>query len=85
MKGRETLSDLQAFLEKVIIQCFTAKYSLLMKRREAVPAMQIDLWNLFKSQEGYFRGKIIDFNSINISNQLQILLWFYCREIHNTR
>lgn len=58
MRGRETLDDIQHFLETVLIQCFTAKYTLLPKRREAVAPMDIDLWNLFKSQEDYFKGKI---------------------------
>lgn len=57
MRGRENLDDIQHFLETVLIQCFTVKYTLLPKRREAVAPMDIDLWNLFKSQEEYFKGK----------------------------
>lgn len=56
MKGRETLDDIQNFLESVIIRCFTSKYTLLPKRREAVAPMELDLWSLYKSQEEYFKG-----------------------------
>lgn len=57
MKGRETLFEIQQFLDTIIIQCFTSKYRLLPKRREAVAPTEIELWNLYKSQESYFRGK----------------------------
>lgn len=56
MKGRENLEDVQQFLEKVLVQCFTAKYALLLKRREAVPSNEHHFWNLYKSQEEYFKG-----------------------------
>lgn len=75
MRGRETLDDIQIFLESVIIRCFTSKYTLLPKRREAVPPMDLDLWNLYKSQEDYFKGKekdIYDFNEY--FNQLLFIL-----------
>lgn len=58
MKGRETLDDIQNFLETVIIRCFTSKYTLLPKKREALAPMEMDLWSLYKSQEEYFKGKI---------------------------
>lgn len=58
MRGRETLDDIQHFLETVLVQCFTVKYTLLPKRREAVAPMELDIWNLFKSQEEYFKGKL---------------------------
>lgn len=70
MKGRESLDDVQQFLESVIIRCFTSKYTLLPKRREAVLPMELDLWNLFKSQEEYFRGMTLD-----ITLALQIRLY----------
>lgn len=57
MKGRESLEDMQQFLDTVIIQSFTAKYALLPKRREAVPQADLHFWTLYKSQEEYFRGK----------------------------
>lgn len=57
MKGRETLDDIQHFLETVIIRCFTSKYTLLPKKREALAPMEMDLWSLYKSQEEYFKGK----------------------------
>lgn len=61
MKGRDTIHDIQDFLDRVIIKCFTVKYLLLPKRREAVPNGDIDVWNLYKSQEGYFPGKNTNF------------------------
>lgn len=75
MRGRETLDDIQIFLENVIIRCFTSKYTLLPKRREAVPPMDLDLWNLYKSQEDYFKGKKKDFYDFNeYFNQLLFIL-----------
>lgn len=69
MRGRESLDDIQNFLEMVIIRCFTSKYTLLPKRREAVAPGELDLWSLYKSQEEYFKGNIISkfiFNNFNI-------------------
>lgn len=56
MRGRENLEDIQQFLDNVIIKCFTLKYALLPKRREAIQPAELDLWNLYKSQEEYFKG-----------------------------
>lgn len=58
MKGREHLSDIQHFLETVIIKSFTEKYALLPKRREAVQKYELDVWNMYKQQEEYFKGKM---------------------------
>lgn len=57
MKGRENLEDVQQFLETVLVRCFTAKYALLPKRREAVPPNELHLWRLYQSQEEYFKGR----------------------------
>lgn len=59
MKGRESVYDIQAFLDTIVIPCFTAKYTLLPKRREAVRPIEVELWNLYKAQEVYFRGRFI--------------------------
>lgn len=56
MRGREILEDVQQFLDTVVIKCFTLKYTLLPKRREAITTTELDLWNLYKSQEDYFKG-----------------------------
>lgn len=56
LKQRATIDQIQQFLENIIIKSLTLKYSLLPKRREAVPPLEIDLWNLYKSQESYFKG-----------------------------
>lgn len=60
MRGRETIEDIQSFLDDVIVQCFTSKYALLPKRKEAVSTMEIELWNLYRRQESYFKGKNYD-------------------------
>lgn len=70
MKGRETLDEIQQFLETVIIRCFTLKYTLLPKRREALAPKELDLWSLYKSQEEYFKG----FYRENIHSGLFIIL-----------
>lgn len=70
MKGRETLDDIQHFLETVIIRCFTSKYTLLPKKREALAPMEMDLWSLYKSQEEYFKGKL---NSITARIKLLVM------------
>lgn len=56
MRGREVLEDMQQFLDTMVIRCFTLKYKLLPKRREIIAPMEMDLWNLYKSQEEYFKG-----------------------------
>lgn len=58
MRGRETLEDIQQFLDAMIIRCFTLKYTLLPKRREVIAPTEMDLWNLYKSQEEYFKGNL---------------------------
>lgn len=58
MRGREVLEEIQQFLDTMIIRCFTIKYALLPKRREIIAPMEMDLWNLYKSQEEYFKGKL---------------------------
>lgn len=57
MRGRETRDDIQQFLDGVIIKALTLKYALLPKRREAVAPCEMDLWNMYKSQEEYFKGE----------------------------
>lgn len=57
MKGRETMRDIQGFLDDVVVATLTSKYMLVPKRKEAVAAKEVDLWNLYKSQETYCNGK----------------------------
>lgn len=64
MKGRDTVHEIQDFLDRIIIKCFTMKYLLLPKRREAVPSGDMDKWNLYKSQEEYFAGTIFILTNI---------------------
>ncbi|XP_031637650.1 uncharacterized protein LOC116350064 [Contarinia nasturtii] len=56
MRGREILEEIQQFSDSVIIKSFTIKYALISKRKEAVTSTEMDLYNLYKSQEEYFRG-----------------------------
>lgn len=57
MKGRDTLSDLQNFLDTVIIRCFSEKYALALKERRFVRNFQdIEQWKMYRSQQEYFPG-----------------------------
>lgn len=56
MRGRETKEDIQQFLDNIIVKSLTNKYTLLPKKRDAVPSMDMDVWNLYKKQESYFKG-----------------------------
>lgn len=58
MKGRETLDELRAFLEQTLISCFTEKYTLLYKKREAIRnPHDIEIWKTYKQQQNDFPGK----------------------------
>lgn len=55
MRGRETLAELQQFLDAVIVRCFTDKYTLLHKKRECVRnPQQLAMWKHFVTQASYF-------------------------------
>lgn len=55
MKGRDTIDDLQHFLNSVISKCFSIKYTLYLKQRENVRNQQdLTLWKLYHSQQQYF-------------------------------
>lgn len=64
MRGRENLEDIQQFLDTVIVKCFTLKYALIPKPRMAVAPHEMDLWNLYKSQEDYFKGGVHSIHKI---------------------
>lgn len=58
MKGRDSIDDLQSFLNSVISKCFSIKYILFHKQREFVRNQQdLTLWKLYHSQEQYFPNR----------------------------
>lgn len=58
MKGRESLDELRAFLEQIVISCFTEKYTLLCKKREAIRnPHDVEMWKIYKQQKDDFPGK----------------------------
>lgn len=58
MRRREKLADLQLFWDSQIVRCFTQKYALVHKRREAVRGAQLTQWQLYQQQEEYFPGQL---------------------------
>lgn len=58
MKGRDTIDDLQYFLNSVISKCFSLKYTLFHKQREFVRNQQdLTMWKLYHSQEQHFPSR----------------------------
>lgn len=58
MKGRENLDELRAFLEETVISCFTEKYKLLCKKRDAIRnPHDIEIWKIYRQQKDDFPGK----------------------------
>uniref|UniRef100_A0A336M7X0 SKA complex subunit 1 n=1 Tax=Culicoides sonorensis TaxID=179676 RepID=A0A336M7X0_CULSO len=85
MKGRESLDELRSFLEQTLITCFTDKYTLMCKKRDAVRnPHDIEMWKVYNQQKGDFPhkyfitegdlsrklGKLVD---KKINNKLQML------------
>lgn len=57
MKGRDTMEELNHFLQHTIIKCFTEKYTLSMKDRTVLTNHhEINLWKLYYQQSEYFPG-----------------------------
>lgn len=56
MKGRITHSELQEFLDSVIIKTFNDKYTIYYKHRSTLKPSDFALQNLFKDQNNYFTG-----------------------------
>ncbi|XP_013108833.1 uncharacterized protein LOC106088080 [Stomoxys calcitrans] len=57
MCGRETLDQLNSFLETVIIPCFNEKYKLIHKQRQGLRSNDLELWKMFNEQSHYLPGK----------------------------
>ncbi|KAI8130474.1 hypothetical protein FF38_11916 [Lucilia cuprina] len=58
MCGRETLDQLNSFLETVIIPCFNEKYQLMHKERSCLRNLNdIELWKLYNEQSSYLPGR----------------------------
>ncbi|XP_061389363.1 spindle and kinetochore-associated protein 1-like [Musca vetustissima] len=57
MSGRETVDQLNGFLESVIIPCFNEKYQLIHKQRNILRGNDLELWKLYNDQASYLPGK----------------------------
>lgn len=58
MVGRESLDEINTFLESIIIACFNEKYQLLYRKRSTLrKPKDMELWNLYNQQESYVPGK----------------------------
>lgn len=57
MKGRATLSELQDFLDNVVIRTFNNKYRTLFQHRASMKPSELNLQTMFKSQASYFAGQ----------------------------
>lgn len=57
MRGRATVSELQNFLDNVIIRTFNNKYRTLFQHRSSLKPSEFNLQSMFKSQESYFEGQ----------------------------
>lgn len=57
MKGRAALSELQDFLDNVMIRTFNNKYRTFFQHRSSLKPSEVILQNMFKSQESYFEGQ----------------------------
>lgn len=57
IRGRTTLSELQDFLDNMIIKCFNTKYEIIYKDRKVLKQSEFALQNMFKDQANYFEGQ----------------------------
>uniref|UniRef100_A0A1I8MGB2 SKA complex subunit 1 n=1 Tax=Musca domestica TaxID=7370 RepID=A0A1I8MGB2_MUSDO len=57
MCGRETVDQLNGFLESVIIPCFNEKYQLIHKQRNILRSNDLELWKMYNEQASYLPGK----------------------------
>lgn len=57
MKGRSHLSELQDFLENVVMKTFNNKYRTLYLHRSSLKPSEFNLQSMFKSQTSYFEGQ----------------------------
>lgn len=57
IKGRINLTDLQTFLDDVLIRCLNSKYELLYKNRQCLKPSDFNLQLFYKEQINYFEGQ----------------------------
>ncbi|XP_075162733.1 uncharacterized protein LOC142235361 [Haematobia irritans] len=57
MCGRESLDQLNSFLDTVIIPCFNEKYQLIHKQRQHLRNNDLELWKMYNEQSSYIPGK----------------------------
>lgn len=56
MRGRSCLSELQEFLDNVVIRTFNEKYQILFKQRASLKPSEYTLQTMFRDQSTYFEG-----------------------------
>lgn len=54
MRGRTSLSELQDFLDSVVIKCFNEKYEILYKSRAALKQSEFQLQLMYKEHQSLF-------------------------------
>ncbi|KAG5682885.1 hypothetical protein PVAND_012203 [Polypedilum vanderplanki] len=59
IRGRITISELQNFLNNVLIHCFNQKYEIFYKNRACLTTREFQLQQIFQSQASYFDGYFI--------------------------
>lgn len=57
MKGRVVQSELQDFLDNVVIRTFNFKYQILFRQRSTLKPSEFTLQAMFKDQASYFEGQ----------------------------
>lgn len=57
MFGRNSIDDVQNFLDTVVIKCFVDKYRILFSERDTIPLRERNLYDLFWRQEKDFPNR----------------------------
>lgn len=57
MKGRIVQSELQEFLDNVVIRTFNFKYQILFRQRSTLKPSEFSLQTMFRDQSSYFEGQ----------------------------
>lgn len=57
MRGRDTVAELQDFLDSIVKRCFNEKYSLCYKARDSLKFTDRNVWQMYKDQDEMFPGK----------------------------
>lgn len=57
MRGRAVQSELQEFLDNIVIRTFNLKYQILFRQRSTLKPSEFSLQSMFKDQASYFEGQ----------------------------